>query len=161
MPTLNYTTTVAASKTVAEIQTLLAKQGADAIATRYAEGRAVGVSFQLTTPHGQRHFVLPIDVNAMGELLKKQWRNRQISPRYATPEQAERVAWRVVKDWLAAQLALVDASMATIDQVMLPYLQVDPEHTLYEAFREREAMALEAASNVRALPMREVEDAAT
>ena len=28
--------------------------------------------------------------------------------------------------------------MATLDQVMLPYLKVDDSHTLYEAYTERE-----------------------
>lgn len=154
MPTLNYTTQVAAGKTIGEIQALLAKHGASAVATRYDNGRAVGVSFGLVTPHGERHFTLPVDVPAMLRLLQRQ----RISPRYRTAEHAVRVAWRVVKDWLAAQLALVEASMATLDQVMLPYLQVDPEHTLYEAFREREQAALEASSNVLSLPARMAED---
>ena len=152
MPTLNYTTSITASKTVGEIHTLLVKHGADAVVTRYDTGKAVGVSFQLTTPHGVRQFTLPVDVPAMGRLLRQQ----RISPRFKTPEHAERVAWRVVKDWLAAQLALVEASMATIDQVMLPYLIVGEVGTLYDAFRENEAKAIEASSNVRALPMREV-----
>ncbi len=49
MPTLNYTTTVAASKTIAEIQTLLARHGAIAVATHYENGQAQGVSFQVVT----------------------------------------------------------------------------------------------------------------
>lgn len=139
MPTLNYTTQVAAGKTIGEIQALLAKHGAAAVATRYDDGRAVGVSFELVTPHGARHFTLPVDVPAMLRLLQRQ----RISPRYRSPEHAERVAWRVVKDWLAAQLALVEASMATLDQVMLPYLHVDGDKTLYQAYADRERAALE------------------
>lgn len=159
MPTLNYTTTIATSKTIGEVQTLLATHDANAVATRYDAGRVVGVSFTLPTPHGERAFTLPVDVPAMYRLLQAQVQARKIRPGLGTYEQAERVAWRVVKDWLAAQLALVEASMATFDQVMLPYLHVEGERTLYEAFREREAQALEASSNVRALPMAIVEDA--
>jgi hypothetical protein len=54
------------------------------------------------------------------------------------------VAWRVVKDWLEANLALVAAQMATIDEVMLPYLHVDGDRTLWQAYREREQAALTA-----------------
>lgn len=135
MPTLNYTTTVNAAKTVGEVQQILAKHGASAVATRYNAGKAVGLTFELTTPHGARHFSLPVDVPAMYRLLDGQ----NISAKYRTREHAEKVAWRVVKDWLAAQLALVDAKMATLDQVLLPYLHVDGEKTLYQAYAEREA----------------------
>lgn len=152
MPTLNYTTTIAPVKTIGEIQSLLADSGANAVATRYVEGKAVGVTFTLVTAHGERAFTLPVDVPAMYRLLQKQVQQRKIRPGFGTYDQAERVSWRVVKDWLAAQLALVQAEMATFDQVMLPYLHVDGDRTLYEAFRERETLALEAApSNVREL----------
>jgi len=33
---------------------------------------------------------------------------------------------------------IIEAQMATLDQVMLPYLKVDDSHTLYEAYTERE-----------------------
>lgn len=147
MPTLNYTTTIAASKTIAEMQSLLAKHGASAVATHYEDGQAQGVSFQVNTPHGVRSFTLPVDVAAVYRLLASQAKARKIRPGFATPEQAERVAWRVVKDWLAAQLALIEASMATLDQVMLPYLHVDGTKTLYAAYREREQLALEAGAS--------------
>lgn len=55
---------------------------------------------------------------------------------------AANVAWRVVKDWLEANLALIAAQMATLDEVMLPYLHVDEGRTLWQAYRERESLAL-------------------
>lgn len=147
MPTLNYTTSVPVTRTVGEVQAMLAKHGADAVATRYAAGRPVGVSFSLPTPHGPRGFTLPVDIAAVQRLLESQARERKIRPQYATPEHAARVAWRVLKDWLAAQLAIIEAQMATLDQVMLPYLHTDGDRTLYEVYREREARALEAGAS--------------
>lgn len=61
---------------------------------------------------------------------------------YTSREHATRVAWRVVKDWLEANLALIAAEMATIDEVMLPYLHVGDDKTLWQAYREREQAAL-------------------
>lgn len=142
MATLNYTTTIAVTKTAAEIQAMLGEHGADGILIRYADRKPVAVSFTMAGPHGDRVFTLPVNVDAMHKVLQKQWRAGQIPRRYTDPEQAERTAWRVVKDWLAAQLTLVAAQMATLDQVMLPYLHVDGEVTLYEAYREREQLAL-------------------
>lgn len=112
----------------------------------FLDGRPSALSFMLVTPHGPRHFTLPVDVDAMHRLLVAQdnagkLRSGSKATR-SSREQAERVAWRVTKDWLAAQLALVASEMASLDQVMLPYLHVDGERTLYVAYREQEAVAV-------------------
>jgi hypothetical protein len=146
MPTLNYTTTIAVAKTAAEIQTMLGEHGADAIMIRYANRQPVAVSFSLTGPGGDRAFTLPVDVAAMHKALDRQHRAGKVARRYATTEH-ERVAWRVVKDWLAAQLALVAAQMASLEQVMLPYLHVDGDTTLYQAYLEQGRRALPAATD--------------
>lgn len=146
MGTLNYTTTVPASRTIAEIQTALAKHGAGTIAVQYEGQKPCGLAFSLTTPHGLKAFALPVDVAAVHRLLTDQrdgrngWaKNSRVDARV---EQAERVAWRVVREWLLAQLAIIEAQMATMDQVMLPYLRVDDTHTLYERYRENEQKAI-------------------
>lgn len=139
MPILNYTTTVAAAKTVSQVQTLLAKHGAGTIAVRYEDGRAAGVTFDLETPHGRRAFTLPVDVEAIYQVLVKQ----RVQPKYRSLDQAERIAWRIAKDWLEAQLAIIESQMVSLTQVMLPYLHVDGAKTLYQAYEEREsALAL-------------------
>jgi hypothetical protein len=138
VPTLNYTTAVPVSRTTAEMQALLGKSGADAVAIMYEGGKPVGMSFSLATPSGQRSFNLPVDVPAVQKLLSTQKRTH--SRVDARPEQAERVAWRIVKDWLAAQLALIDAQMASLDEVMLPYLVTAPNRTLRDDWRDRLAL---------------------
>ena len=50
-------------------------------------------------------------------------------------EQAERIAWRNVKDWIAAQVALVETEQATMDELFFPKLVDQNERTLYEAFQ--------------------------
>lgn len=144
MPTLNYTTQVAAAKTLSEITTALVKHGASSVLVDYTEGIATGLSFTLPTPHGERTFALPVDVEAVLALLARQRRgNSRVK---ATRDQAERTGWRVMKDWVVAQLAIIETQMVQFDQVMLPYLKVDADHTLYEAYKDNEAKALEAGS---------------
>ena len=143
---LNYSTTIAATKTVGEMQTMLAQHGASRIAVDYLDGSPDALSFMLITPHGPRHFTLPVNVDAMHRLLREQDKAGKLrsgsKATRSSREQAERVAWRVMKDWLAAQLALVETQMVGLDQVMLPYLQVDDTgRTLYAAYQEREAIA--------------------
>jgi hypothetical protein len=70
-------------------------------------------------------------------------RDRTTQARYSTPEHAERVAWRIVKDWLEAQLAIIKTEMVTLDQVMLPYMRGDNGATIYEIYRDQQ-LAIEA-----------------
>lgn len=142
MGTLNYSSTVASSKTAAEMSKMLAQHGANRVTVTFENGLHAGLEFTLATPHGPREFSLPIDVDAVLRLLEKQSKGGTIRKGYSNIEQAERTAWRVAKDWLAAQLAIIEAQMATLDEVMLPYLIVEPgpeRKTLYARYREHEA----------------------
>lgn len=137
---LAYTTTVPVERTVTEVVQLLGAHGADAIGLTYADRKPTGVNFLLSTPSGQAAFALPVDSSGMLRLLRAT-KSAAVRPKHRTAEQAERVAWRVVRQWLEAQLALVDAQLATLDQVMLPYLQVDGR-SLYAAYSESRQLAL-------------------
>lgn len=151
MAVLNYTTQIAVTKTVGEMQTMLGQAGASRIAVDYQDGSPSALSFMLTTPHGPRHFSLPVNIDAMHRLLKAEDGAGKIrsgsKATRSSREQAERVAWRILKDWLAAQLALVATEMVGMDQVMLPYLQVEANgRTLYDSYRDREnLLALETS----------------
>jgi hypothetical protein len=147
MGTLNYTTTVSVDQTVGQCQAILAKAGASHVGIEYEDGHPSGLSFGLRTPHGVRTFRMPVDVQAVWTLLGKQEAAGEFSSlrkakgTFSSQEHAARVAWRVMKDWLEAQIALLEARMATLDQVMLPYLVVDTDKTLYEAYKARESIA--------------------
>jgi hypothetical protein len=146
---LNYTTTIPVTQTVGECHAILAAAGASSAATHFENGQQVGLSFSLKTPHGARAFTLPVDIRAMQAVLRKtDFSSLRVSrgklDQLVSREHAAEVAWRVVKDWLEANLALIAAQMATIDEVMLPYLIVgDDDRTLWEAYREREQAAIE------------------
>jgi hypothetical protein len=145
MGTFNYTTSIASSKTAGEMSALLSKHGASRVTVTFEAERHVGLEFTLVTPHGDREFALPIDVDAVHQLLMQQYRTLKIPRRYANREQAERTAWRVAKTWLEAQLAIIEAAMASLDEVMLPYLLYDEgleRKTLYNRYREAEDSAL-------------------
>jgi hypothetical protein len=137
MPILNYTTTIAADKTLGEIQTILARHDASSILIEYANRQPVAVSFLAPTNHGPRGFRLPANVDAVAEVLERQARAGQVPKRFANREQAARVAWRIVKDWLEAQMAIIEAGMVTLDEVMLPYLTEPDGRTLYQVMTER------------------------
>jgi hypothetical protein len=135
MPLLNYTTQVAAMKTVAEVQAKLAKAGAMETATSYVEGRPVAVMFRAPTPFGPREYELPVDRDKVLAVLKQQ---PKVPARYVNPDQAERIAWRILKDWVEAQLAIIETAMVTIDQVMLPYMRTDDGRTVFDRYRSNQ-----------------------
>ncbi len=130
MPILNYTTTVDADKTVGQILTMLAKGGARSTMAQYGSGGKVeSIAFAVLTPMGMRSFTLPVDPSKVLTVMKRE----RVAPRYLTPSHAENVAWRIMKDWLEAQLAIIATEMVTLDQVMLPYMQAnDGGQTVYE-----------------------------
>jgi hypothetical protein len=134
MPLLNYTTQISADKTVMEIQAILASGGASAIATEYSDGAISAVSFRISTPFGVTTYSLPCDIGAVHRILEKQSRAGKVPRRMVTYEQAARVGWRIIKDWIAAQLALVQTQMVTVDQVFLPYARTPSGETVYQRF---------------------------
>ncbi|MGO1851855.1 MAG: hypothetical protein ACTH0V_00415 [Microbacteriaceae bacterium] len=135
MSILNYTTSIAPEKTALEIQTILRKHGASAITALYEGGKVLGVRFELRTDVGPRAFEVP--VRTEGVLAELQ-RDPKLPRSKQTPEQAERVAWRIAKSWLETQLALVEAQLMRPDEVFLPYMLVGEQGlTVFEQYRQR------------------------
>ena len=135
MPLLNYTTSVPAEKSVSEIQRMLARAGASAILMEYDQaGRIIALSFRLRiegqTSEGGKDvsFRLPCDPRPVLAVLEKQ----RVERRYRSTDQALRVSWRIVKDWVEAQLAIIETHMVTTAQVFLPYAVTANGQTLYE-----------------------------
>lgn len=135
MPILNYTTEITVDRTVGEIQKLLAGAGATAVLTEYAEGHLAAISFRILYEGAMVTFRLPARIDPIYVLLQNDdsQRMRKAGRKYRSRDQAARVAWRIVKDWIEAQLAMVEAEQAEIAEVFLPYAQ-DPEtgQTLFE-----------------------------
>lgn len=129
-----YTTTVSVGRTIAEITEMLSDAHASAILTELANGRPTAISFRVQTTFGLMTFRLPGQIEAVYNILA---RSRGIQPRFRTKEQAERVAWRIIRDWLEAQLAMIQAGLVVIEQVFLPYAQSDDGSTLYEKLKEQ------------------------
>lgn len=131
MPILNYTTSIDVEKTQGEVIRALTRRGVTRISTLFQDGQPAGLGFTMETQYGIREFELPIRVDGVsaalarsassGEFAKLGVRPAQ-SRVYLTREHAARVAWRIAKDWLDAQAALVDADLVTLDEVMFPLM---------------------------------------
>jgi hypothetical protein len=61
-------------------------------------------------------------------------------------EQAYRVAWRNILDWVEAQMALLEIEMAKIEEIFLPYMVNATGETFFERMEQR-GFLLESGKN--------------
>ena len=129
MPIKNYTTKVDVYESLGEIQGALARNGARKIMVDYDDqGKPVGITFGLQTPQGGMLFQLPANTpGVMAAFARQKVR--------VDRGQAERTAWRNIRDWILAQMSFVEAGNVQVDQVFLPYLSDGQGRTLYVAYQ--------------------------
>jgi hypothetical protein len=126
MPLLNYTTKVPVVKSLQDIQKSLVKAGASSIMQDYDEqGQVVAISFRILLNGQPINFKLPSDWKAVQQVLKNDRVRHE-------EEHARRVAWRITKDWVEAQMALLATRSVTLPQLFLPYAVDNNGITLYE-----------------------------
>lgn len=124
----NYTSGVSVYTSLGEIQGALASHGARKIMVDYDEaGQPVGVMFGIETPMGPRGFALPANVDGVMQVFKCQKLKEDRA-------QAQRTAWRNLRDWTLAQMAIIEAGQAEITEVFLPYLTDGRGQTLYQLY---------------------------
>lgn len=148
MGLLNYTTKIPVEKTIAEIEKMLANSGAEKILKDYDDkGNVIAVSFIINTEQGKLPFKLPMNVEAVLQTLKNQsgeykrtgYRQRRVVPQsMVSKEQAGRVGWRIIKDWLEAQLAIYFLQMVKIEEIFLPYMyNAKSGKTMFQMLEEK------------------------
>lgn len=123
----NKTTTVSAIQTVGELQTLLAKAGATQMLVEYedGDGEPSALAFKILVNGQPISFRLPCNWPGVLKAMKG-----QVPLRLLNHQHAKRVGWRILKDWLRAQLSLIAAGASTIEEVMLPWALMDTGNTV-------------------------------
>ena len=134
----NYTTTVDSFKTVSEIEYILMKHHAKSIMKNYDGESIIGLSFLIDTGVQQIPVRLPVKVDECLEVLKKEKRENPRKQIKDTRQQAERVAWRILKDWVEAQMALLDIEMVRFEEIFLPYIETNTGQTIYERLENKQ-----------------------
>lgn len=133
MGILNYTTDVLAEKSIQQIQSILARFDVSAVMTEYDGPHVAGLSFKIRIEGQSRGFRLPCNWKAVHEIMYKKsrmaYQDKQLKAREA---QAIRVTWRVLKDWVEAQMALIEINAVTVQQIFLPYAIMKDGRTLSE-----------------------------
>ncbi|WP_316778341.1 hypothetical protein [Pedobacter antarcticus] len=132
MAILNYTTKIDSIKTISEITQCLVKHGAGQIVSDYDGGIPVSVKFMIRITDVPVYYSLPANYSGV---LKAMERNKKVPRHLCTREQAIRVSWRIIKDWVEAQMAIVEADIAEMAEVFLPYAVTKTGNTLYHEIK--------------------------
>lgn len=119
---MNYSTEVPASRTIMEIEELLARAGVKSVHKEYAASEPIGFVFSIQTRHGELFFKMPCEVEPVFETLYAEIRKPHHNTKQLLREQAVRVAWRVMLDSLRADLTKLRLKQVVPEQVFLPYL---------------------------------------
>ena len=149
----NYTTGVSADKTIMEIEQLLAGFGASTIQKEIlGDGRTESIAFK----YQNKGYKLPANTEGVKMVLTEGKRVRHgVNQAKERDEQAYRTAWRIIKDWLHAQLSLIASGQTEPDQIMLPY-QYDGRQTLYEAYKKNQLLITDKSQyDVNSVPREE------
>lgn len=128
MAILNYTTKIDAWRTISEIQQILSKHGATHFSIKNEGGRPVAVSFSVDFKGQPLNFLLPCNHLGIWKLLKDNKKaGVSISAKKEKNDEPHsfKVGWRIIKDWIEAQLALVEVEMVSVQEVFMPYLIIN------------------------------------
>jgi len=142
MPLKNYTSSVPANKSISYIEMKLAKHGANQILKQYdGFGKVSALSFSIAVPTESGvpqsnviNFRLPVRLSECESILRSETTQRtRTETLKKIPAQAERTAWKILSDWVDAQMAMIELAQVEIAEVFMPYvICARSGETLYE-----------------------------
>jgi hypothetical protein len=115
-----------------EIESILAKHGAKYVQKEFRDNEVVALMFFAETPYGDIPIRLPVNTQQVLAVMQRQ----HVPRRFLNMEHASRVAWRIVKDWVQSQMALLETEMVTLTEIFLPYAVNKDGKTFYQALEE-------------------------
>ena len=129
----NYSTSVSADRSIAEIEKLLSLFGASKIMKEFGGDGTVST---LAFVYNGMAYKLPANKEGVYEVMFSDKRGSSRRDAAANRDKkAYNVAWRLMKDWVYTQLSIIVAKQATPEQIMLPF-QWDGKRTFYQAYAE-------------------------
>ncbi len=134
MPIKDYTSKIDVYTTIGQIQGNLVRHKARRIMQEYdSDGFPQSLCFEIETPIGFRAIRLPARI----EGVQKAFHRDKVK---ADSAQAQRTAWRIIKDWVDAQMAFIDSMMTSMEEVFLPFMLADDNMTVFEKYENRQLM---------------------
>ena len=132
MPLKNYRTRLTTDP-FSVIQKTLATHKAKQITQEFGDdGRVHALTFSLEINGRPQTFRLPARMENVERLL---YGERDLTE--TQKEQAYKTAWANIRDWISAQMALLDTGMVKPEEIFLPYMQDREGVTFFERMEQR------------------------
>ena len=135
VPIKNAQSVMSIPKIFTTIEKTLVSHKARHITHSYDNERIAAIEFVLEINGREYPFRLPARVKAVEKILYG------TDARFLSKtqkEQAYRVAWANIRDWIAAQCALIDTQMVKAEEIFLPYMVDNQGRTFYEVMQEHQ-----------------------
>jgi hypothetical protein len=140
----NYTSEVAANRSVLHIEERLVQNKAKNIMKIYENERLQGIAFIVFVNGTDFPFKLPARLDRVEAVLLGQRKHFQKGTRNKIKDQAERTAWKILSDWVDIQMSLVELDQAELVEVFMPYLyNHKKEQTFFDQWKENGFMQIE------------------
>lgn len=114
-------------------QTLVAHKAKQLMFEFGDDGRVSSLTFSLEIDKKLHAFKLPARVKNVEHIL---YGTRPLTP--TQKEQAYRTAWANIRDWISAQMALIETGMVKFEEVFLPYMVDRSGKTYFETLEEKQ-----------------------
>jgi hypothetical protein len=136
----NYTSNVSVDRSIAFIERKLVVNGARDIMKQYnPDQRVESILFMIPIDGVEMVFKLPARLKACERVLEGMLSQRsKPATRKKIPAQAARTAWKILSDWVEAQMAMIELAQVDVMEVFLPYAyNPATQQTYFEAMKER------------------------
>lgn len=118
----NYTSEVPAEKSLLELENILIKMGATAISKEYDKGKVTCIQFAIKKDGMSIPFKLPARTDAIQKLFLQRLHSPTQRQKENAIKQAERTAWRNLKEWVQLQHTMVILEQVELLEVFMPYM---------------------------------------
>lgn len=128
----NYQSRSPLNNIFSDIEKTLASHGARQIVRDYdGQGRIVAIAFAVDVNGRALGIRLPARFDRVEQIFRQQ------GIRYKE-DQPYRTAWATIRDWVSAQMALVDWEIVKVEEVFLPYMVWSDGRTFFEVVKENQ-----------------------
>lgn len=136
----NYSTSIDVDKTIAEIEKLLVRHGIKQVFKEYDEHGIAFLSFGIEYKNQIIPIRIPAKVEKIKEKLSKQVDMGRIGNKYNTIEQARRIGWRLILDWIDSQMTMVELEQKEMIEIFLAdIVDLKTKETLFQKLSEGKA----------------------
>lgn len=140
----NYTSSVSADKSILDIERILISMGARNIAKEYdGFGKVDIISFSMPRGETVVPFKLPAKREPIKKLFMKQYRRCSKQQEEQCAAQADRTAWKNVKEWVELQATMIKLEQVEFMEVFMPYIfNMEKGKTIFELAKDNQFQKL-------------------